>query len=162
MPVESILPAVQGTLQLSVGNSVKIPYVVLPQRRRINRSKWSTEDDGAVLTVSEDGTITAAGTGTATVTIASVSRPEVKASFEVEVLDAEASLISKTELGCVPSANVDASHVNYTPAKLIDGQINGFQTGWCAMDATKPGGRQDPLRVSHMGDAPNGKGNPYI
>lgn len=141
---DRIAAAVNGTLILSKGNQVKIPYTVSPANAEEKAVTWSTEDDGSVIAVAEDGTITAMGTGTAKVIITLTSNPEVKAYIDVEVADAEASLISKAELGCSASSNVEPDHPNYGPEKLIDGRINAGKSGWTAIGAAKPGGREDP------------------
>ena len=142
--VEEIVTSVKDPMILGIGNAVKAPYQVLPANAADQSVKWSTTDDGAVITVAADGTITAKGEGEADVTVSSVSNPEVGASFQVKVENPEASLISKAGLGCTASANVDPDHPDYGAKNLIDGRINAGKSGWNALGAAKPGGREDP------------------
>ena len=142
--VTELRPAVNGALKLSVGNEVTIPYTAFPENAEDTSVVWSTTDSGSVLTVTADGVITAVGEGTAEVTVTSQAVPEVTASFTVEVADAEASLISRTELGCTVTSNVAADHPDYGPEKLIDGVIGVNKYNWTALGANKEGGREDP------------------
>ena len=140
--VESIKPAVQDKLVLSIGNTTKVPVKVLPVNAGNKALIWSTDDvDGQVITVTEDGTITAKAVGTANVTVVSEENSEITATFQVEVQDTEASLISTTENGCVPSATSQDS-VNNGPDKLIDGSFDG-KGSWNALNAGN-GGIEDP------------------
>ncbi len=138
--VESIEAAVKDELILGVGNEVKIPYHVFPKNADDTSVVWSTEDDGTVLTVAEDGTITATGVGTSDVTVTSVSNPKVSETIKIKVEDPEASLISTPDI-CTPSANVPEDHVNYKPEKLIDGNVS---KGWAAAGFSNAEHKEDP------------------
>ncbi len=121
--IEKVSPVVDGTLILSKGNSVKIPCIITPENADNPNVTWSTDDDGKIITVSNDGTITAIGEGTATVTVTSVANEAISASFEVEVQDTEKSLISSTENGCVATVSSYWSD-SYKAENLIDNNLN--------------------------------------
>ncbi len=135
--VEAVIPSVNdGRLILAKGDEVKVPCQIQPTNADNQNLIWSTDNDGSVITVEKDGTIKAIGEGVATVTVKSEENNETSASFEVEVQDAERSLVSTTEKGCVPSSENSGTHPNYQPDKLIDGDIS---KGWCCATSSEPG-----------------------
>ncbi len=122
--VESIQPAIEEKMILALGNAVRVPVQILPANAENKTLIWSTDDeDGDVITVTEDGTITAKGVGTATVMVVSQDNAEAKAQFNIEVQDTEESLISTKEKGCTPEVSSYWDE-RYTADKLIDGKLN--------------------------------------
>lgn len=66
VPVESITIE-QSASEIQLGNTQKLEHKVAPDNATVKTVSWSTSDD-KILEVSEDGTLTAKGTGSAVVT----------------------------------------------------------------------------------------------
>ena len=132
---------VNDTLILGKGSTVKIPVLVLPEDAEDKALTWSTSDDG-IVAITKDNALEAVDVGTATITVQLTSDESVSETFTVEVQDVDAGLISTTEKGCVPSADVDPDHeTNNPPSKLIDGDP---KSTWNALGVGKPGSKADP------------------
>ena len=71
-------------ITLNKGAEGRIVYNMIPADAYNKRVTFASSDE-SVLTVSEDGTVTAKGRGTATVTVTSEDEPEVKAVCEITV-----------------------------------------------------------------------------
>ena len=77
---------VNGEMTLVVGESVQLSSVIYPENASDVRVTWKSSDEN-VLTVSETGLVVAVNSGTATVTLQSVARPNIKATVKVHVTD---------------------------------------------------------------------------
>ncbi|HIU76093.1 MAG TPA: Ig-like domain-containing protein [Candidatus Pelethocola excrementipullorum] len=66
VPVESITIE-QAPSELQLGNSQKLEHIVAPENATVKTVSWSSSDN-SILEVSEDGTVTAKGTGNAVIT----------------------------------------------------------------------------------------------
>ena len=77
---------VNGEMTLVVGESVQLSSVIYPANASDVRVTWKSSDEN-VLTVSETGLVVAVNSGTATVTLQSVARPNIKATVKVHVTD---------------------------------------------------------------------------
>ena len=77
---------VNGEMTLVVGESVQLSSVIYPENASDVRVTWKSSDEN-VVTVSETGLMTAVNSGTATVTLQSVARPNIKATVKVHVTD---------------------------------------------------------------------------
>ena len=75
-----------GEMTLVVGESVQLSSVIYPANASDVRVTWKSSDEN-VLTVSETGLVVAVNSGTATVTLQSVARPNIKATVKVHVTD---------------------------------------------------------------------------
>lgn len=137
----SVQAEVNGDLILGKDTSVKVPVLVLPENASEKAVTWSSDNTG-VVTVDADGTLHTLAVGEANITVKLASGESVSDTFTVKVEDAEAYLISTTEKGCVPSADVPEDHVNYKPEKLIDGILTKY--GWAACGSSHSSHIEDP------------------
>ena len=84
------------TLSLEAGASVKLVATVLPEDATDKRVEWSSSDY-AIATVDDNGTVTAVGEGTATITVTTVDGGH-RAGCTVNVKAAAQEVIAVTEI----------------------------------------------------------------
>lgn len=92
-PAEEVTSVVvtPDTVRLLQNSTTQLAVKVTPVTAKDTSVTWSTSDE-TVATVDENGVVTAAGVGTATITATSVLTPEVSATCEVEVYQVDIDL----------------------------------------------------------------------
>ena len=97
VPVEAI-SLNTSTLQLIVGESKRLEATIQPDDATDKRVDWVSSDE-SILTVDKEGVVTAKKAGVAVITAASVSKPELRATCEVTVIQpAQSVVLSETSL----------------------------------------------------------------
>ena len=86
VPVAESITLDKTSLSLDFGKTAKLKATVKPDNAKDKTVVWSSSDE-KVAKVASDGTVTAAGTGIATITCASAVNENVKAACKVTVKD---------------------------------------------------------------------------
>lgn len=84
IPVETVTLS-QASATLFSGSTLQLNATVLPANASNKRVNWTSSNTG-VASVSASGLVTAVSAGEATITVASVSNPDVKAVFTLSVV----------------------------------------------------------------------------
>ena len=103
----------EESVSLSVGDSKKLQPVLLPEDADLDSLYWET-DDPAVATINEDGVVTAAGTGTATVTVWTENR--LSAAVTVKVFPAVESVVLSDHVLSLGVGEIYALRTAVSPA----------------------------------------------
>ena len=160
--VEEIL--IVGKDALSVGESLPLSAVVLPEEATDPRVRWSSSDP-AVVSVSEEGVVTALARGQAEITAAAQDGSGVRAALTLttyvpapeEVTNVPASLrIGVGQLAAIRWAVLPAyasqEVVFKTSNKKIadvtaDGHVRGVKAGSCTVTVETPNGKSQTCKV---------------
>ncbi|MCM1055919.1 MAG: Ig-like domain-containing protein [Bacteroides sp.] len=117
-------------LALVKGDTAALTATVAPETATDSTVVWSSSDTD-VVTVDEEGTVTAIGAGTATVTAASKSTPAVKAICEVAVtVPVTGVTLNKTELA-LKKGETETLTATVAPTDASDKTLD-----WASSDST--------------------------
>ena len=100
--------------ELKIGESAALTVVITPEDTTDGKEVTYTSDNEEAVSVSADGVVTAKAAGTATITVSSVARPDVKATVTITV---------KADQNEEPS---DKTALNTTVASAAKKDLSGY------------------------------------
>lgn len=123
-----------GETQTVVPKSVKNGETVVSTEENPISYIWSSSDE-SVLTVSEDGVVSASGEGTATITCTLEQNPDIYESVEISVSSAEAVYIAFS--GALPEVIMEQTSVELEALVYENGQATDDIVTFTLSGATK-------------------------
>lgn len=120
---------------LTVGDATTLAATVTPVTGLLNRTvTWASSDD-SVAAVDENGVVTAIAEGKATITVASVSNPNVSTSVEVTVTT-ETTPVASVELGLESRLMVFGETFKPAGIQVLPSNATNKVLGWSSSSPT--------------------------